>query len=445
MNSLTLTLQTFFDMQWHDMAILSFDNKTYKFQHLEYLEEYAMQHLLEDNLFACSLHYPINFYNDNKGFAYFLDDIVPSGASRNYWENALNLRGLKAEEAYYQLLKYGAIAPIGHLRIKEAYEEIHNKINQNTVFYTIDDVKNRCSSFLEHCHEQGMIVSGATGAGGEAPKILIRMNLQQHIWIDNEQSGKSQDDYFLVKYPRHKKTERDCDILRAEYYYYQELASMGFDTIDIKKMRLEEGEDYPSLWLPRFDIIHDENGNCQRYAVESVYSLMQKGAGSTLKHEACIEQLINLIQKSNTIQNGGVFNVAEFVIEWVRRDLLNIIFGNSDNHGRNIAFLRSKNDIKLAPIYDFAPMKADPEGIVRTIKWSDKVEKGGEYDFQAIAESLAYHIEPSQLMSALHQTAQQLLDLQSQLHQRGVPTSILTFPTIGFDKIPEKLERWKLL
>lgn len=48
-------------------------------------------------------------------------------------------------------------------------------------------------------------------------------------------------------------------------------------------------------------------------------------------------------------------------------------------------------------------------------------------------------------MSTLHQTAQQLLDLQSQLHQRGVPTSILTFPTIDFDKIPEKLERWKLL
>jgi serine/threonine-protein kinase HipA len=49
------------------------------------------------------------------------------------------------------------------------------------------------------------------------------------------------------------------------------------------------------------------------------------------------------------------FDVQGFIIDWVRRDLLNIIFGNSDNHGRNTAFMKADNEIILAPIYDNAP------------------------------------------------------------------------------------------
>lgn len=67
----------------------------------------------------------------------------------------------------------------------------------------------------------------------------------------------------------------DCDILRAEYHYYQELASLGFNTIETTKMRLEESKRYPSLWLPRFDIVQREN-KTERYAVESVYSMLKK-------------------------------------------------------------------------------------------------------------------------------------------------------------------------
>lgn len=47
-------------------------------------------------------------------------------------------------------------------------------------------------------------------------------------------------------------------------------------------------------------------------------------------------------------QQGYQFDIPGFVTEWVRRDLLNIIFGNSDNHGRNTAFVKAENQIMLS-------------------------------------------------------------------------------------------------
>lgn len=437
---LKLTLQVFLDAQWQDMALLSFDKKSYEFIELNYLPEYAFDHLELTDHYACSIHYPVHFFQDSSDYAYFLDDIMPAGASRTYWVNHLNLKGLNIHRQNYELLKCGAIAPIGNLRIKEAYERILPNLPKNQHYYSLDDVINRDVNFLTDCQEQGMIVSGATGAGGEAPKILLRYHQQQGVWIDNQQLGDCYDDYYLVKYPRGNKTAIDCDILRAEYHYYQELENMGFRTIETTKMRLEEGQHYPSLWLPRFDVFYDEQGNFQRYAVESVYSMMKKSAGTSLKHENCIHYIIDLINKNNL-----AFDVQGFVIEWLRRDLLNIAFGNSDNHGRNTAFLRYKNEIKLAPIYDFAPMKADPDGIVRTIKWQTPLELGGEFDFEQICQSLDTYIEPTQLHQALQETAEQLIDLKTRLKKRGVPKDILEHPSIHFASLATNLKKWKVL
>ncbi|MEI7189516.1 hypothetical protein [Dickeya dianthicola] len=48
-------------------------------------------------------------------------------------------------------------------------------------------------------------------------------------------------------------------------------------------------------------------------------------------------------------------------------------------------------------------------------------------------------------MAKLQQTATQLVGLKARLQARGVPESILTMPSIGFDYLPEKLQRWGLL
>ncbi len=67
----------------------------------------------------------------------------------------------------------------------------------------------------------GAISSGATGAGGEAPKLLIRVSQDQQVWIDTYQNSFDEpDQHYLVKFPRNNRSAIDCDILRTEYHFY---------------------------------------------------------------------------------------------------------------------------------------------------------------------------------------------------------------------------------
>lgn len=472
----TLTLQAYLPSnqihQWQDIATLEFD-KHKRLMAMTYLNNHCHQHFLADNVFAVSLRYPVDFfsYPAENGWFTFLDDIIPAGASRRYWLKRLDLARHGLAEQNYELLKKATIAPIGHLRIKEAvqttltkhnHKPINQKDNQKSNnnldkqpfeghrLFSVADVINRDVDFLEYANEQGAMAGGATGAGGEAPKLLLRQRQDNGIWIDHLQDHQPDDHHYLVKYPRGKRSPIDCDILRAEYYFYHELSDMGFNTIDTTDMKLYEGERYPSLWLPRFDVYRDKNDSndtIKRHAMESVYAMLKKGAGAYLNHDQCIRSLIDIITSSHLLMDKKNFDKQAFVIEWVQRDLLNIAFGNSDNHGRNTAFLRNKQNITLAPIFDFAPMKADPEGIVRTIKWdTDRgLESGGTYRFDLIAEQLSDLVPPNVLLSELTHTANKLLGLPSRLADKGVPTSILTFPTLGYKNLADNLKAWGLL
>jgi serine/threonine-protein kinase HipA len=433
------------------MALLTFpesDADNWHITELEYLSDYAIEFLDRDDAFAVSVNHPVSLFFDNdgnRGWLRFIDDIIPSGASRRYWINFLDIGDLPVGQQNFVLLKFGTISPVGNLRIKESVPEYDADADTKT--FTVADVVNRAADFLDYAQERGAAAGGATGAGGEAPKLLLRCRNDDAIWIDTWQNQpQNQDQYYLVKYPRGARTEIDCNILRAEYYFYHELSALGFSTIPTLNMRLEEGINYPSLWLPRFDIQRDSNGKSIRLGMESVYSLLQKAPGVTLDHEATLHALIDKINHSDTVQMQGYhFDIPAFVIEWVRRDLLNIIFGNSDNHGRNTAFLKANGSITLSPIYDFAPMKADPEGIPRTMKWPSSYESGGEYDYMGIANALSEYVPTDVMMRALRQTAAQLEGLQDRLAMRGVPAQILDMPGIGYKFISDKLARWGLL
>lgn len=438
------------DGQWTDIASITFpdsDQGKYTKVTLDYLTDYAIEFLNRDDNHAASLNYPVSLFYENEeqndGLC-FLDDIIPSGASRRYWIRHLGIEKFSNDQQNFVLLKYGTIAPVGNLRIKESLP--NDTVENDIMTFSEDEIANRAVDFLEYAERQGAAVGGATGAGGEAPKLLLRCNGHHRLWIDTYQNDpNNQDTAYLVKFPRGQRGETDCNILRTEFHYYHELEAMGFNTISTDHMRLIEGDNFPSLWLPRFDVYITPNGQ-QHYGIESVYSLLCKAPGTSLDHEETIRTLITKINHSNMVlDNQFVFDQDAFIIEWIRRDLLNIIFGNSDNHGRNTSFLKGENCIKLAPIYDFAPMKADPEGITRTTKWNRSLEMGGEYDFHKIAETLADLLPPETLISALRITANQLLGLKERLYNRGVPEQILKMPGLSFDYIDQKLKRWGLL
>lgn len=440
-----LTIQMLVESSWVDAATLRLlqpELGAASPSRLGYELEYAINWMDRNDEYACSLTLPVHLMVEHSSphWFRFLDDIVPSGASRRYWINQLGLQDASRGIQDTELLSKGTIAPVGNLRIKES---LPSKVGGSTLVsrrFAIKDVVNRDTDFLEYAQQMGAISGGATGAGGEAPKLLLRCSSGGEVWIDTYQdSFQSVDKHYLIKFPRNQRSSDDCDILRAEFHFYKELASMGMATIDVTDMKLHEGTQYPSIWLPRFDIYWQDDG-WQKYGMESVFSVLNKPPGSYLNHFDVLTELCALL-----LDSDSGFDTESFVCEWLKRDLLNIAFGNSDNHGRNTSFLKKNNSISLAPIYDFAPMKADPEGVIRTTTWGTPYEEGGELHWTRIVGKLEHLCPIKKSMDALQSTALTLVGLQDRLVERGVPDRIISFPTIGFEYLEQKLARWELL
>ncbi|WP_198387052.1 type II toxin-antitoxin system HipA family toxin [Shewanella marisflavi] len=432
-----LTIQIKLGVNWHDAATLSFEQDQMS---LKYLEPYALEHFGCDDNRALSVNLPVTvfpYHTTTKKPFRFIDDIVLSGAGKRFWI----ANGLSKGSSTYNTLHQFTCGPIGNIRVKEACASTCADPLLCETSFTVDDVVNKGWDLLDYAKKLGIDVRSATGAGGEAPKYLLSKQ-GQLVWLSSFGTIKAANsEHYLVKFPRGKQSAIDSDILRAEFHYYHELEALGFNTIATKGMMLLEGPKCPSLWLPRFDVVTADDGGVTQRAIESVYSVLQKPPGSLLDHEETLRTLIQTIQSSFMVQEQGYqFDVENFVIEWVKRDLTNIIFGNSDNHGRNISLVRSQGKIMLAPIYDFAPMKADPQGVVRTITWHANIEIGGNLNFLKIAEALDDLVPTDRLLNELGCLAESLLSLRSRLEKRGVPAAILNYPSIGLNFIEKKLQ-----
>ncbi|MBB3190007.1 type II toxin-antitoxin system HipA family toxin [Halomonas cerina] len=444
-----LTIQIHLGGEWQDAARLELPDPERGIQgpaRLGYLQDYALEWMFRDDEHACSLMLPVELMLTHHGERWFgfLEDIMPAGAGRRYWVQHLGLQALSSAEQDAPLLRHGTIAPVGNLRLREAVPA--HTASLGTRRFPMVDVIERHTDFLEYAQQMGAASGGATGAGGEAPKLLVRRTPEDEVWIDTWQDDPGNPDaHYLVKFPRGRRSADDCDILRAEYHYYLELAALGVETIATDGLALIEGERYPSLWLPRFDVEWRGDGWC-RFGLESVYALLGAPPGTHLRHLPVIRRLAALLDRQHRVRElGEAFDREAFVIEWVKRDLLNVAFGNSDNHGRNAALLKRPEGIWHAPVYDFAPMKADPEGVTRTTQWGVPFEQGGDFDWPAIAEALGELVPPARLMAELRDLGQHLHGLQERLVRRGVPERILTMPAVGLRDLDRRLARWGLV
>lgn len=446
---MNLTVEIFHHGQWLSAATLELVDPLLGRQssvRLVYEQSYALDWMFKDDEHACSLNLPVELMmtHDSTHWFGFLDDIAPSGAGRRYWIEHLGLGNLPQAEQDTALLQQGSIAPVGNLRIKEAVPEKPQRLSVQR--FSPQDVIERQIDFLEYAQEMGAVSGGATGAAGEAPKLLVRCSDQDEVWIDTWQDDISNlDQHYLVKFPRGKASDRDADILRAEFHFYHELSALGIETIDIRKMQLHEGSRYPSLWLPRFDVRY-ESGQVERFGLESVLSVIDKAPGSHLNHVDVLRLLIaKLDRQYRVVEQNESFDKQRFVAQWLERDLLNLIFANSDNHGRNTALIKRPEGVWLAPVYDFAPMKADPEEVLRTMKWGTPFEQGGHLDWQAIIEELSDLADPDDLLLGLRAIAARLVGLKQRLLERGVSESLLEIPALGMNSIDKRLYQWGLL
>ena len=435
----TVTLQLFNQGQWWDAATLSFsDERLSASCSLYYAHEYIAKVASYEvkDCWACSVNAPISVVpKDYPNWPALLDDILPVGKSRDWWLKYLNVSRSDEFQQNYALLTHACMAPVGNLRIKES---VPTEANNDPRRFPINDVISLQYDFLEYATEQGAAVGGATGAGGVAPKLLLMLE-EGNVFIDGDFAGKPLTATpYLTKFARNRRTARDNNILKAEGVFYKALSEILQDTnvktIDVDKLKILEDKQSAqvSLWLPRFDV-YLENGVANRIGLESIYSIIDAEPGSYQDHFYVMETVWRRINSATQMTKN------EFAKQYVVRDFLNIVFGNSDNHGRNISFLKFDGDICFAPIYDFAPMKADEEGITRLFKWGRNCEVGGHVNFSNIAEQLSDFCEPNDMILFLQQLAEKLIDLPERLTRLNCPDEILNFPAIGFSNIKNKL------
>jgi serine/threonine-protein kinase HipA len=64
-----------------------------------------------------------------------------------------------------------------------------------------------------------------------------------------------------------------------------------------------------------------------------------------------------------------VSDPAKETLEFIKRDVLNLAMRNTDNHPRNTAVQVIDGEIRLTPLFDFAPMYLDPQVVPRTLRW----------------------------------------------------------------------------
>ena len=437
-----LTLQLYSTGQWRDAMTLVFPEPDKGLDgpcRFGYKQDYLMQNLEAiESPFRCSVSACVPLEWDTKILKKapaFLHDIAPAGAAKKILIKQIGRE--KPDDLNIDLFLLGRStpAPIGHLRIKESFERLDSR---TALGFSRQDVIDRDNSFLEYAHEQGAAIGGATGAGGEAPKLLMAEGAGGLLYPDATLADADVKQHWFIKFARNQALELDCEILRSEFVYYKALQTLGIETVPLQGLALEEGRK-PSLWMQRFDRQVTAQG-VGRMAVESMYSLTQvTEPGSDMTHVEVLERLATLWR-----QAGQQDQIADLVAEYLRRDLLNKILGNSDNHGRNTAIIRGVDSFRLAPIYDLAPMVMDHEGITRTTKWSRDVERAGQIDWRGACESLSAIIEPGMAFERLRADAELLRALPDLLRAEGLPELKMNHPQIALKNLDQRLREWGL-
>ncbi len=427
----SLTLEVLLDGTWRPAASMEFpaeaagDRGPCFFEYdFGYLQEWISSSRAD---VVASASLPLEFGPSvHQRWPAFLDDVRPMGNARRWWLNRLGLADVP--ESDFRLLREGTAAPIGNLRIAQSLPSQR----QTPRRFPLEAAVEREHGFIAWAAEHGAQVGGATGAGGESPKLLLRREGKDQVWIDIWQDEPANpSSHVLVKFAR-SRHERDRLILRSEYVYYRALAKLGIDTISGDGLELREGTGGPSLWMPRFDVRRHE-GREVRLGVESVYSLLAARPGARLRHQDVLAALRKLVPQREW---------PKLTLEYVKRDVLNLVFGNSDNHGRNTAVVKSADAVWLAPVYDFAPMKLDLDGIARATTWG-AFERGGDIDWRGLLPTFGEF--ESVVRDGVRALADQLTTLPALLRELELPRETLEFPTLGLLNTEARLRDWGLL
>ena len=403
------TLQIFTDGRWQTAASFTPDSRCLARGIacgglFEYDLDYVLDHAVDKTAQGVALRYPVNFelhWSDR--WPAFLLDVMPTGAGRRIWLRRLGLRDGAAAD--WELLVRGAGNPPGNIRVAEA---VIPPAGHHPGF-TREEIIEKSADFIEYAEARGAVVAGATDVQGDAPKFLLVRGRNGRWHPDGALEDRDVLDCWLVKFPRGK-TDADRTVLRNEAPYLEVARRFGLRV----GAPLQFADD--SLFIPRFDRSAVPAG-LARHGLETFPS----AAG---------------IAEFGKRGDHGLFCavIARFaadpqgeVVEYVRRDILNAALRNTDNHGRNTAFLKHPGGIvSLSPLYDFAPMFLDPEGIPRSSRWGSDLEPVvGRPAWGKVAESLSSFVDAKRLRSVLAGDARGVEMLPETMRECGVEDGVI--------------------
>lgn len=421
------TIQLFADGRWHEVAsVLLYgpeDQGCRTQTYTGYGVEWVIEHAGARDAWALSSQLPVSL--DARQFAHwpvFLIDMLPQGYGREELLRQLGLPETMGEPADWRLLLAGAGNSIGHLRVKEAAQWLDDNGGPRQGFTEIE-VAQRSDDFMQYLSAHGLFVAGSSGVQGEWPKVLLTRARDGLLYLDHTLPDDEAEAHFIVKFGRGS-NERLAMILRNEAPYMAVAEHLGLRVHG--PLRLRER----ALFIPRFDR-QVENGQVVRLAQESIATLTGRaGFGVAPPHDEVCQKLADVCSDP----------VPE-VLEYIRRDIANIALGNKDNHARNTALQRDfKGHIRLAPLFDFAPMYLHPDGIARRTRWEGN--DGGAPHWSRVLDSVCdkCQLPRAPLVHGLRALALRLRDIAEDGRAFGLEAEVQTFLAPGIAAQVQALE-----
>ena len=408
------TIQLFAGGQWHDAASILLlgaeDQGALAQTYSGYSTEWAFEHGGARDAWALGSQMPVSL--DAQLLPHWpvaLIDLLPQGYGREELLRQLNLPETLGPAADWRLLLAGAGNPVGHLRIKEAagWLDAHRSPQQG---FTDDQVAERSGDFIEYLSSHGRFVAGSSGVQGEWPKLLLTRARDGLLHLDHSVADAHAQEHFIVKFGRGPNPKLAA-ILRHEAPYMDIARHLGLRVHAPLTLRGQ------ALFIPRFDR-QVSAGSVVRLAQESLATLTGRaGFGVAPSHDEVCRKLVEVCS-----------DPAAEVLEYLRRDLVNIALANKDNHARNTALQRDFNGrIMLTPVFDFAPMVLHPDGIARRMRWENN--DGGAPDWGRVLDTVCAQcsLPRAPLVAGLKTLAPRLREIAKDSEAFGLEAQVATF------------------
>ncbi len=389
---------------------------------LDYDIDYAAEHLGAHGHRAVSVRYPVDFdQHAIATFPPFAIDLMPQGDARRTLAARLRQRG--QDESDWNVLLHGASNPVGNLRVVQSVvpsEESKEGVSRAQVVA-------RGDGFRDWAEREGIPMTGSTDTGGAAPKLLLTEDEHGRLHADGALPDRRARRHWLVKFPRGRRSA-DLVVLANEAPFLEVARAMGL------RCALPATYDDGALFVPRFDrvvTVDGEDATVERLGLESVYAALGVvRAGAPLAYEDVCELLAATSD-----------DPRRDIVELVCRDALAVALGDRDNHGRNTSLLKAGDgSVALAPLYDFAPMYLDPEGISRQTRWASERRGRLAVDWQEVTENLREHVPREVLGPALRAFGAKLEGVRASMADAGVDRAIIDARASAITTTAQSLE-----